>query len=305
MSPVRATRANEALRRQVVALGGEPPTDSQLRRWVFQGCLPPPVKTPLGRGRGTVSTYPPNAAARTVKIQELLSAGIGLQAMPAALFVLGEDIAEKPLRAALGLLVDELDQELHRLAQRLPGGPEPGRDLHDRRDVADAATLAATQGATRPRLVSVFARNLSSAGPGARNERALGKEADRVADVQDAVFAALAAVWAGDLDDEALRAMLAGFGLDADMADELLETEGTELRRALSRMTLVEARRRLLTCRYRELCDARQQLNETLNLLQLADPDLEVLVREWIGPDGLSMLLVTLLTLDDNTKATR
>ncbi len=306
MSPARATHANEALRRQVVALGGEPPTDSQLRRWVFEGCLPPPVKRSLGRGRGTVSTYPASAAARAIKIRELLSAGIGLQAMPAALFVLGEDVEEKPLRAALGLLLDEVDQELRRLAQRLAGGPEPRRDLRDRRDVADAATLASTQGARRPRLVSVFAKNLSLGGAGARGRRAPGKEEDRTADVQDAVFSSLAAVWAGyDLDDEALRGVLAGFGLNADLVDELVEAQGTELRRALSKMTLAEARLRLRTCRYLHLQDARQRLDDSLGLLQHADPDLEMLLREWIGPDGLSLLLVTLLTLDDNSKATR
>ncbi len=293
---MRSTPANETLRAEVVALGGEPPTDSQLSRWVTAGAIHPPVRHALGRGRGTTSAYPSGAPARAIKVKELLDAGLGLSTVPAALFALGEEEVEAALRASLAVLLDDVDRQLQQMAARSPGWPRQGDDPNDLRDVADAVTLTVTEDGRRPRLVSRFARNLSRDGPGARGQRAEGKEQHGAADVQDALLSMLTGVWAARaLDDEALLALLAAFGLPEEVAITLERSVLADMQGAIANMSLPIARRKLRSGSPSDMREARQTMNDFLQVLQQAHPDLESLLREWAGPDGLALIMATLL----------
>jgi DNA-binding transcriptional MerR regulator len=86
---------------QAAASAGFRVTGSQLRRWHRLGLVGPPRQQSLGRGRGTVTIYPPGALERVLAICRLRRDHRSLEDVRWLLWWGGDDIATGPLRATL------------------------------------------------------------------------------------------------------------------------------------------------------------------------------------------------------------
>ena len=78
---------------------------AQLERWRADGLLPTAVRTPLGRGRGSTSEYPPGAIEVAVVLAKLGGQGVPLHRGVLGLFFAGLPVPEDRLREAIRSVV--------------------------------------------------------------------------------------------------------------------------------------------------------------------------------------------------------
>jgi len=87
--------------RQAAQEAGYEITPTQLRRWHRAGLLGTPRQQALGRGRGTVTRYPPGTAARVLGICRVLTAHRSLRDVAWTLWWEGDDLADGIAREQL------------------------------------------------------------------------------------------------------------------------------------------------------------------------------------------------------------
>ncbi len=182
-------------------------------------------------------------------------------------------------------------QSVRSAADESPGWPGLRQDADDPADVADAATQVTVDRRRRPALVRVFNHQLRAAIPSDRDPDTYGSNTvtDRLKDV---VLSMLTAVWAGDvLDQQAVRELLAAFGVREQVPLELLEAFAD----TLSQMSLAQAQKNLQTAGMEDLLQARRSMHTALQLVAQFHDGLDKDLQNLLGSQGMPMLLMIFL----------
>jgi len=92
------SKADSELASAVTRSVGFEVTPRQIERWRQEGALEPPNRRGLGRGRGTVAYYPPQAVSHAVALAKLIKEGRSLADAALICFLKGSDLKEVPLK---------------------------------------------------------------------------------------------------------------------------------------------------------------------------------------------------------------
>lgn len=201
------SRADAALI-EALADGGQSVSPYQLERWRKAGLLPRPVRKGLGRGAGSVSTYPEEALATARVLAVLAGQGRSVHLAALGLYVADLPVEESALRAALCWFLERRHQLLKRGAERYGDVGEVAARVARKVSIYDPEVVA-----------SYFPDGLGLGKPLNRAEQR--RRAQRRRDIRDAFFTAtLAAIDPKEATDLEQFEFMAAIGWD-NQAEEL------------------------------------------------------------------------------------
>jgi hypothetical protein len=198
--PRQPSPATQQLIRDLT-LRGVSVTCRAVEGWAARGLAPAPVRRSLGRGRGTVSEYPPGAADQYAAVASVMRRGRPWQVSVLKLL-------------ARGLL--PADQALARRAFRDLLTPPKSRPDQDALDYAEQLAADAARSPFGRTFLRAFERNL-------RNSAQILEPGAQLSQVALGVTATLTLAFAGEpaWSQEALIEMIAAYGMPvADLSDD-------------------------------------------------------------------------------------
>lgn len=175
----------------------------QLERWRIAGLLANPTRVWLGRGRGSVSIYPPEALQSALFLAEHGGQGRSRHRAALGLFVSGLPVREDAVRDAYCWRVDRQQSQIERAAARGPEG------IYD-----EAERARSRVSAYEPALLHHHFPNLMSDEPSVPTSAAARSRAAHRLEIKSAVWLSVMALHdPAELAPDDLANMMEAFGL--------------------------------------------------------------------------------------------